>query len=88
MPNARESGVDEPLEKQGANITYLRHAADNMRNGAVAKEIERACDDIEGYRELVGLVISRDDPERLKNFLRVMTWGNGFTEEDYDRAVQ
>lgn len=81
--DARESGLSEV---QGANITYLRHLAETLPV-KYAEEVNRACDDIEGYRELVGLVISRDDPERLKGFLKVMTWGNGFTEEDYDRAV-
>lgn len=80
-----ESGNSEMV--QGANLTYLRHALDYIDHPVLKEEVERACDDIEGYRELVGLVISRDDPERLKNFLKVMTWGNGFTEEDYDSVT-
>lgn len=74
--------------EQGANITYLRMVA---RSGdlprAVAEDVERACDDIEGYREIMGLLLSRENPERLRELLVEMTWGNGFTDADYDRAV-
>lgn len=73
---------------QGANLTYLRHALDFIQNDVLREEIQRAIDDIECYRKLVGLVISRDDPALLKNFLKMMAWGNGFTDEDYERAVQ
>lgn len=75
-------------QQQGANITYLRTIA---RSGDVARilaaDIERACNDIEQYRELLGHLILRDDPKRLRELLEEMTWGNGFAEADYDRAL-
>lgn len=69
--------VDKLKSEQGANITYLRWVAEGAANGltdALCTEIRRACDDIEAYREIVGLVLSEDDPERLQELLEAMTW--------------
>lgn len=78
-------------EQQGANITFLRAVVVNQV-GPFRDEIERACDDIEQYRELLGLFFTRKEPNRLRSLLKEMTWGNGFTgngftEADYDRAI-
>ena len=79
--------VEKLKSEQGANITYLRHkaaiAATIPRTKALAKEIERACDDIEAYREIVGFILkaevlglNTDDHERFTQLVTAMTWGN------------
>lgn len=67
--------IEKLRSEQGANITYLRAVADSQR-AMLATEVHRACDDIEAYREIVGLVLSGDNPDRLQELLDAMTWGN------------
>lgn len=84
--HAANSGNNEQQLVEGANITYLRHMAETLP-GKYAEEVRLACDDIEDYREFLGLLIGREEPNRLRSALKSLTWGNGYTEEDYDRAI-
>lgn len=74
--------VEKLKSEPGANITYLRVMADDgeLPPGALTTEIRRACDDIEAYREIVGLVMrtyrTGKSESRLRELLEAMTWGN------------
>lgn len=71
--------IERLKSEQGANITYLRHwSQDHVRDHTVlCDEIRRACDDIEAYRETMGLIQTGDDNDRLRELVKAMTWGNG-----------
>lgn len=70
--------IEKLKSEQGANITYLRYWSQDKtmvhNHPTLCKEIGRACDDIEAYREIVGLVLNGDDEERLRELLEAMTW--------------
>ena len=81
--------IEKLKSEQGANITYLRvqvYAGDSPNVLVLRKEVERACDDIEAYREIMGLLLkaeaglSDEDEERYESLLAAMTWGNGGNE--------